>query len=187
VTQAEIFATSHNTVVRFKPSPQGELMMKLIPRLLLASCVLLAVPVIAEDPANSAADTDVEILIQKVKADKKLLVAGNMDLNDTEGKQFWPLYDGYQKELEQNNQQIRKIITEYAEAFNKGPIPNDTATKLLNEMLSLEEKEAKAKRVYAEKIGKVLPAAKTARYIQIETKIRALLRAELAQIIPLVY
>jgi hypothetical protein len=160
--------------------------MKLVTRLVLGS-VLLAVPVMAPDAANSADDTNVEILIQKIKADKKLLVAGNMDLSEAEGKQFWPLYDGYQKELEQNNQQIRKIIMEYAEAFNKGPIPNETATKLLNEMLSLEETEAKAKRAYAEKIGKVLPAAKTARYIQIETKIRAILRAELAQRIPLVY
>ena len=114
-------------------------------------------------------------------------MAANMDLNDAERKQFWPLYDGYQKELEQHNQQVRKLIMEYAEAFNKGPIPNETATKLLRDMLSLEETEVKTKRAYADKIGKVLPAAKTARYIQIENKIRALLRAELAQKIPLAY
>ncbi|MFY4727846.1 hypothetical protein [Nitrospira sp. BLG_2] len=161
-------------------------MMKLIPQLLLAGSVLLAVPVMAEDAANSV-NTNAEILIQKIKADKKLLVAANMDLNDAEGKQFWPLYDGYQKELEQHNQQVRKLIMEYAEAFNKGPIPNETATKLLRDMLSLEETEVKTKRAYADKIGKVLPAAKTARYIQIENKIRALLRAELAQKIPLAY
>ncbi len=161
-------------------------MMKLIPQLLLTGSVLLAVPVMAEDAANSV-NTNAEILIQKIKADKKLLVAANMDLNDAEGKQFWPLYDGYQKELEQHNQQVRKLIMEYAEAFNKGPIPNETATKLLRDMLSLEETEVKTKRAYADKIGKVLPAAKTARYIQIENKIRALLRAELAQKIPLAY
>ena len=116
-----------------------------------------------------------------------MLVAGNMDLSDAEAKQFWPLYEGYQKELEQTNQRLGKTIMEYAEAFNKGPIPNETAKKLLDEVLVIEEAEAKTKRAYADKVAKVLPAAKTARYIQIETKIRALLRAELAKRIPLAY
>ena len=33
-----------------------------------------------------------------------------MDLNETEGRQFWPLYDSYQKELEQLNQKLGKTI-----------------------------------------------------------------------------
>ena len=161
-------------------------MMKFVIRLVLGS-VLLAVPVMAQNTASSSADTNAEILIQKIKADKKLLVAGNMDLSDAEAKQFWPLYEDYQKELEQTNQRIGKTIMEYAEAFNKGPIPNETAKKLLDEVLVIEEAEAKTKRAYADKVAKVLPAAKTARYIQIETKIRALLRAELAKRIPFAY
>jgi hypothetical protein len=71
--------------------------------------------------------------------------------------------------------------------FNKGTIPNDTAKKLLGEALSVEEQEVKLKRSYAEKLGKVLPATKVARYIQLENKIRSLIRFELAQQIPLVY
>jgi hypothetical protein len=43
------------------------------------------------------------------------------------------------------------------------------------------------KRTYADKLGKVLPATKVARYIQLENKIRSLIRFELAQQIPLVY
>ena len=160
--------------------------MKFVIRLVLRS-VLLAVPVMAQNTASSSADTNAEILIQKIKADKKLLVAGNMDLSDAEAKQFWPSYEDYQKELEQTNQRLGKTIMEYAEAFNKGPIPNETAKKLLDEVLVIEEAEAKTKRAYADKVAKVLPAAKTARYIQIETKIRALLRAELAKRIPFAY
>ena len=45
----------------------------------------------------------------------------------------------------------------------------------------------KLRRTYADKIGKVLSATKTARYIQIENKIRAMLKAELAADIPLAY
>jgi hypothetical protein len=157
--------------------------MKAVIRFVAVVAVLLA----GSAMAQNTNDTNMEILKQKVKADKKLLVASNMDLNEAEGKQFWPLYDSYQKELEQLNQKLGKTITEYAEAFNKGPVPNDTAKKLMGEVLNVEEQEVKLKRSYAEKVGKILPATKAARYIQIENKIRAIVKVELAQAIPLVY
>lgn len=137
--------------------------------------------------AQPVSDTNMEILKEKLKADKKLLVAGNMDLTDAEAKQFWPIYDSYQKELEGINKQLGQTIKDYADAFNKGNVPNDTAKKLLGEALSVEEQEVKLKRTYADKLGKVLPATKVARYIQLENKIRSLIRFELAQQIPLVY
>ena len=144
---------------------------------------LLAVPAFAEP----SSDTNMEILKEKLKADKKLLIASNMELTDAEAKQFWPMYDDYQKDLEGINKQLAQTIKEYAEAFNKGTISNDTAKKLLNEALMVEEQEVKLKRANAEKLGKVLPANKVARYIQLETKIRSLIKFEMAQQIPLVY
>lgn len=161
--------------------------MRPLTALLLTTAAFLASPALAQDAAPSSADTNMEILIQKIRADKKLLVASNMELTDAEAKKFWPLYEAYQKELDKINQNLTKTIKEYADAYNKGPIANDTATKLLNEVLSVQESELKVRRTYAGKIGKVLPAAKTARYIQIENKIRAVLNFELARQVPLVY
>ena len=152
-------------------------------------CCMVIGALMAAVPAFSqpVSDTNMEILKEKLKADKKLLIAGNMDLTDSEAKQFWPIYDSYQKELDGINKQLGQTIKDYADAFNKGTIPNDTAKKLLGEALSVEEQEVKLKRSYAEKLGKVLPATKVARYIQLENKIRSLIRFELAQQIPLVY
>lgn len=157
--------------------------MKLLSIWVFTGMVLLSMGSVAQ----SAEDTNMEILLQKVKADKKLLVAGNMGLTDDEGKKFWPLYEEYQKELEHLNHKLGKTIKEYANAFNQGPLSNEEAKRLMDEALAVEEAETKLKRTYADKIGKVLPAAKTARYIQIENKIRAMLKAELAQDIPLVH
>ena len=161
--------------------------MKSFVRVIVAGAVLCAMPAFAQTAGT--ADTNMEILMEKVKADKKLVVAANMDLTDAEGKSFWPLYEAYQKDLQQINEKLGKTIATYAEAFNqgKGTISNDTAKKLLHEAISVEEQEVKLKRANAEKVGKVLPAAKTARYIQIESKIRALIKFELAKQIPLVY
>jgi hypothetical protein len=151
-------------------------------------CVVFGAMVVASTTfAQPVSDTNMEILKEKLKADKKLLVAGNMELTDAEAKQFWPVYDSYQKDLDGINKHLGQTIKDYADAFNKGNVPNDTAKKLLGEVFSVEEQELKLKRTYADKLGKVLPATKVARYIQLENKIRALIRFELAQQIPLVY
>jgi hypothetical protein len=163
---------------------KGETAMKFLTAFVLAVIVLAAMPVIAQE--GGSAETNMEILLEKVKADKKLLVAANMELTDEEAKKFWPLYEEYQKEVQKQNERLGKAIMDYADAYNKGPVPNDLAKKLMNEVISIEEAEAKTKKNYAEKIGKVIPAAKTARYMQIETKIRAALKYELAKQIPLV-
>lgn len=154
---------------------------------LMCGVVLGAFLAAAPVQAQPVSDTNMEILKEKLKADKKLLIAGNMDLTEAEAKQFWPIYDSYQKELDGINKHLGQTIKDYADAFNQGNVPNDTAKKLLGEALSVEEQEVKLKRTYADKLGKVLPATKVARYIQLENKIRSLIRFELAQQIPLVY
>jgi hypothetical protein len=162
---------------------KGCIMTRRLMLCVVAGVFLLTVPVVAQP----VSDTNMEILKEKLKADKKLLVAGNMELTDEEAKKFWPVYESYQKELEAVNKQLLKTVKDYADAFNKGPLPNDTAKKLLGEALSVEEQEVKLKRTYAEKLEKVIPSAKVARYIQMETKIRSLIKFEMAQEIPLVY
>ena len=138
--------------------------------------------------AQESEQMNMEILKEKIKADKKLVVASNMNLTDAEAKNFWPLYDGYQKELEQINQRLLTTVKSYADAYNagKGEISNDTAKKLLADAIGVEESEVKLRQSYAAKLGKVLPATKVARYLQLENKIRAIVKFELAAQIPLV-
>ena len=138
--------------------------------------------------AQEATQMNMEILKEKIKAYKKLVVASNMNLTDAEAKSFWPLYDGYQKELGQINERLIATIKAYADAYNagKGEISNDVAKKLLGEALAVEESELKLRQSYAAKLDKVLPGTKVVRYLQIENKIRALVKFELAAQIPLV-
>ncbi len=141
----------------------------------------LAAPAMAQ-----TGTTNMDILRQKIKADKKLVVAQNLNLTEAEGTAFWPVYDAYQKDLQQINQRLTAAILAYADAYNKGPVTNETAKKLLDEALAIDEAEAKLKTTTVPKVLAALPAMKAARYIQIENKIRAAVRYELAANIPLV-
>jgi hypothetical protein len=60
------------------------------------------------------------------------------------------------------------------------------AKKLLDEAVAIDGAEAKLKGALVPKVLSALPATKAARYLQIESKIRALVRYELAEGIPLV-
>ena len=144
--------------------------------------LLVAAPVVAQD---RPADT-MQLVREKVRADKKLLVAQNMGLTEAEAKGFWPVYEGYQKELDQVYARMGKVIAEYAKGYNANTLTDEQARALTTEVLNIEEAEGKLGRSYAAKLDQVLPAKKTARYLQIERKIRAVLGYELAEAIPLV-
>ena len=159
-------------------------MKLLLNKLFLGLAILVFV---VPSVALGAGNTDMEILGEKLKADKKLLIAVNMALTEDEAKDFWPLYDAYQKELQTVNHEIGRLIVEFAEAYVEAPIPNDKAKKIRNDVLALEEKEVQLKQTYGDKMDKVLPAWKVTRYLQIENKIRALIKFELAKRIPLTY
>ncbi len=147
---------------------------------------VLGTALVVPTTAQNAATTNMEILRQKIKADKKLVVAQNLSLTDAEGARFWPVYDAYQKDMEQINQRLTAVILAYADAYNNGPITNEKAKKLLEEYLAIDDAEAKLKTATTPKILEALPAVKAARYIQIENKIRAVVRYDLAAAIPLV-
>jgi hypothetical protein len=143
-------------------------------------------PVLALAQAQTSGTSNMDILRQKVKADKKLVVAENLQLTEAEGAKFWPVYDAYQKELTQINERLTAVILAYAEAYKKGAVPDATAKKLIEDAAAVDDAEATLKRNSLPKILAVLPAAKAARYVQIENKIRAAIRYELAAGIPLV-
>ena len=128
---------------------------------------------------------NMQILRDKIKADKKLVVASNMELTESEAKGFWPIYDQYQKELQKINQRLGKTLDSYAEDARSKSLTDDKAKKLIDEAVAIDQDEANIKSTFAPKLGKVLPVKKVARYLQIENKIRALVRYDLAQGVPL--
>ena len=139
-------------------------------------------PALTQDkPADS-----MQILREKIKADKKLLVATNMELTEPEAKGFWPVYENYQKDLEAINQRIGKLIESYAADYRAKTLTDEKAKKLIDEIVAIEQAEAGLKASYVPKLNKVLPPKKVARYLQIENKIRAVVKYEIAGGVPLV-
>jgi hypothetical protein len=148
--------------------------------LVLVALVMVSVFTVAAQEKQS---DNMQIVLEKVRADKKLLVAENMQLTEAEAKAFWPVYDQYQDELFLLRTRTVKLIKDFADAYEK--MANETAKKLMDEYITIETLGPKLRQAYLPKFRKVLPEVKVVRYYQIENKIQAALYYELAAKIPL--
>jgi hypothetical protein len=150
---------------------------------------VMAVMLFGFAPLSVAQDKpadNMQILRDKIRADKKLVVSLNMELTESEAKNFWPIYEQYQKDLQRINARIVNVLESYADDFRRKSLTDDKAKKLIDEALAIDMAEANLKSAYAPKLSKALPARKVARYLQIENKIRAVVRYDIASGVPLV-
>lgn len=130
--------------------------------------------------------SNLEIIHEKLKADKKLIVAKYMDLTESEAKKFWPVYDEYQSALQKTNQRLRGLLESYAADYKNKSMNDEKAKKLLDEWIAIEQEEGKRRSAFAPKVMQALPVKKAARYLQIENEFRILLRYDLAATVPLI-
>jgi hypothetical protein len=153
-------------------------------RTLSVVAMLIGVVLAAPLGAGEADDVNLEILRDTIRANKKAFVAVNLGLSDAEAKAFWPAYDGYQADLQTVEQRFAAVITDYADNF--GGLSDDKAMELIGRYLALERERADVRQRHLEPIAAALPGKKVARFYQIENKIEALFRYELAATIPVV-
>ena len=160
---------------------RGSLLRMVLPVVVMGAAFVAAIPAV-----YAQTETDWDILRDKLKADKKLLVAQNLGLTEAEAKQFWPLYDEFQTKLQGLNERLGKTIDRYADAYNAETLTDATAKSLMSDALGVEADEVALKKEYLQKMSAAIPAMKAVRYLQVENKIRALIRFDLAAEIPLV-
>jgi len=144
---------------------------------------------VAATPCATAQDrigdaTDMQALRAAVKTDKRAYVASVLNLTDAEAKKFWPIYDAYQRTLERANRERNLVIVDIV--GKDKPLTDAYAKYLLKDMIEADESEVRARRTLQNKLVKALPAKKAARYLQLESKIRAVQAYDIAVAIPLV-
>jgi len=153
--------------------------MLMIGAFLLAGLASGAAAYAQDKPAD-----EMELLREKARADKKLLVAQSLALTESEAKAFWPVYNAYQSDMIAHYDKVLALIDRFAKSYDS--MTDATAIKLLNDYLALEASHTALLKSYVPRFEKVLPAIKVARLYQVENKMRALVNYDLARRIPLV-
>ena len=144
---------------------------------MLLTLLLLAVPFFA------LADEALELKKQILFDQKRLVVMENMDFTAEEAKAFWPVYEKYQEDLFQVSQRGATLILAYASVYQS--LTDEQATKIIDEYYNIQDDRLAVMKKMAADVGKVLPGKKAFRYMQVESKLTAIARYELAKGIPL--
>jgi hypothetical protein len=142
------------------------------------ACLVGGAAVAQDKPADN-----MEVLREKLRADKKVVVAEVLQLTEGEAKAFWPVYNAYQSDMVTHYDRLLKLIDTYAKSYDT--MTDETATSLLKQYLGLERDHVAILTAYLPRFQKVLPPKKVARLYQVENKARALVNYELARGIPL--
>lgn len=136
----------------------------------------------AEDGASTS--TELPVLIDAIRANRKALVAVNLGLSEEEAAKFWPLYDRYQAAIDVSGDKVAAVVEEYIENYRT--LSDEGALELIEAYLAAEADRAQVRRTFVAEFAKILPGRTVARFYQIENKMDAVLRYDLAATIPVV-
>lgn len=150
--------------------------------LAIAIAVFLTVSVVPAISQDKTADTT-DILRDKLRSDKKLVIADAMKLTESEAKAFWPVYDAYQKELGALGDRFLKQVKEFSKVHKT--MSDEEAKKILENHLTLEEDYLKLLKSYLPKFREALSEKRVAQYYQLENKIKMVINYEFVKAVPL--
>jgi len=151
----------------------------------LCGIALCSAPLaLAQQPvAPDAGEVRVFQSKSKTPADKKALVNAELALTPAEAKRFWPAYDAFQRKLDANN---RRFALALQEAIVPDKVSDAHARNLAKELTEIEDAETRARKTLYSAVVKALPGRKAIRYLQLEAKLHAGYRYDVASSVPLV-
>ena len=157
----------------------------------LAAALMLSSPLLAAGLSNPTLDEQ-QLLAKAEEAQaqespqKRAFIDQQLGLSPQDAARFWPVYEQHQAGLHELNRRRTENILFYARTWNAGSVNDETANRLAREVIAIEEDEVSLlKRSYVHASRAVSPA-QAARYVQIEAKARAVIRAQEMMSVPLV-
>jgi hypothetical protein len=145
---------------------------------------LSTMAVYAADRAPAPATADPKLLVETIQANRKALIEVNLGLSAEEAAKFWPVYARYQQEMSAIGERLSAIVTQYIEGFKT--LSNEQALQLVQDYLAAEGERLEVQRKFLPEFAQAVPGRTAARFYQIENKVDAVLRYNLAATIPVI-
>ena len=127
---------------------------------------------------------EVEAARDQMDKQRRIVLAGELNLTAEEREAFWPLFNKYAAELREAGDLQVKLIGDYADQYDR--MTNEFAERMLDEYIDYHQQALKVKKKYIPRFKKVIPSTKVARLYQVESKLASVIDFNLASKIPLV-
>ena len=135
-------------------------------------------------PSYSQSDEEIKAMQQLAQAEVRLVFIRNLNLTEEEADAFWPIYDEYRSALGVVGIDMAALLHDYISNFQN--MTDEKAGDLTGRFFEIQQATLNVKMEYAEKMAGVVPAITVAKFVQIENKLSAIGRYQLASQIPLI-
>jgi hypothetical protein len=157
--------------------------MKVLKYFAVATFAVLFTSVTTVPATAQGAPSQRQLNIAAMRAERKAVVGANMPLTKDDAKVFWPLYDEYEARMDKIEERHVKEVREFVASYET--LTDADATKKLDEVTSIQQARLNVQKDYIPKFRAVLSSIQTTRFFQVDSKIRALVQCQIAQMIPL--
>jgi hypothetical protein len=145
---------------------------------LIFAFLITTVSIFAQDLTSS-----IELLKSDIKTEKKKIISEKMNFSEQEAKIFWNLYRDYEVEMDKLADKRMDYIQEYAENYPN--ISEKKAEEIMNNAFDYFNKRLKLREKFYKKIKEKLGAVKSAKYLQLDQQIQAIIDVQISSLLPL--
>jgi hypothetical protein len=134
--------------------------------------------------SNEAPHKDSLKTLDQLCTEHKKLVADHLQLSPDEAKAFWPIYEAYRGGLMKLLEERMEYVKELGDKF--GTLDDDLSVLFLEKFQKIDRGSSLIWDEFMPKFIKAIGAKKTARFYQLERRIRIYLDAEVSSVLPLI-
>jgi hypothetical protein len=148
--------------------------------------IIFTAIIILGTPGTVLAQTEADAIATmraQIGANRKALVALNLEPTAAESDAFWALYREFHNQRDTLMDRRVTMIRHFGENFDS--LTDEDSKQIVDDYFDLQEDLLKLRKKYANKFRKILSDKRTLRYFQIEAKMDTIIDSELAQLVPL--
>ncbi len=134
--------------------------------------------------AHAQTRSELELIKDIFKVEKKAVVADFLKLTDAQASIFWPIYDKYEAERSEISNMRIDNITKYVDQYLT--LTDEQADVLAKKSLEINTKTLALRKKYYKTVTKELGALKAASFMQLEEYIALAIDASIYDSLPIV-
>ena len=144
--------------------------------LLVIGMVVVALPAFADGRQ------EIDLTVEIIEAEGRVLTQLMVLPAPHQEKEFWKVYESYRKKVDALDRRTAAVINEFAGTY--GSLVHDQSKRLAREAAEIDKDRVAARKKCVRNLHRILTPKQVARFLQLESKIDAVVRLEMALLIP---
>jgi len=145
-------------------------------------CIIGLALVLGATALYASQEKSTDLSLAQIQADRKAIVSAVVAPAPQQEEAFWQTYWEYRGRISRQTDRIVELVKQYEASY--AAVDDAVALAMVEEILAIQSNWVEIKREYVKKFQKILIPKQVVRWYQIENKMDAVYRAEMAVSIP---